>query len=165
MPEGMVSIVHTALTFQEESWARYYADAPALWTEHYHELCQDPARMPMGPDVEWYEALERAGIMQLVTAREGGPEGLLRGYQISVVRRHTHYCSVLCAFEDSFWLHPSCRKGMTGVKLISESVRLLKARGVQRVFFMSVESYPTDRIFEYLGFTKTHSAYSKWIGA
>lgn len=161
------------VVFQEESWKTYYPEAKVLWAEHYEELCQDKGRMKMGPDVGWYEGLEKAGVLQLVTAREyrqGDGPGKLVGYQISVLRRHTHY-PVLCAFEDSFWLHPSYRKGKglglkghPGVMLITESLRLLRVRGVQRVFFMSIESHPTDLLFRYLGFAKTHVTYSKWLG-
>jgi len=154
------------MIFQKESWSSYFQEARGLWEEHYRELCQDPARMAMGPDEEWYREMDRRGVLHILTAREDevpGVLGELRGYCISVIRRHTHY-PVLCAFEDSFWLHPSCRKGPTGIKLIREALREYKALGVQRVFFMSIESLPTDRLFEFLGFVQTHKTWSKWIG-
>lgn len=150
------------VTFQLETWARLRPEAETLWPAHYAELCQDKARMPMGPDLKWYEACEALGMLQVVVARSAGR---VVGYQISLIRPHTHYSSVLCSFEDTFYLDPQYRKGLCGVKLISESLRLLAARGVQRAFFMSIESHPTDRIFQYLGFKRTHTTWSKWIGA
>lgn len=150
------------LTYGIEDWDTYYRDAQLLWPGHYAELCQDKVRMPMGPAVDWYKSCDRAGILQIIAGRDAS--GLLAGYQISVIRTHAHYSSVLCAFEDTFWLDPLYRKGLEGVRLIKESLRFMRERGVQRVFFMSIESYPTDRIFQYLGFTKTHTSYSLWIG-
>lgn len=150
------------LVYREESWDSYYKDARLLWPGHYEELCQDKVRMKMAPAVDWYKACESMGVLQIVSARDS--EGHLAGYQISVIRPHTHYSGVLCAFEDSFYLDPLYRRGMEGVRLIKESVRLLKARGVQRTFFMSIESKPSDKIFQFLGFVKTHTTWSKWIG-
>lgn len=144
------------VTFQVEPWETYYAEARLLWPGHWKELATDP-KMPCGPDVEFYKAAQRAGIMQIVTART---EGRLVGYQISIIRRHTHY-PVLCAFEDTFYLDPLYRKGMTGVKLISQSLKFLKALGVQRVYFMSIDSKPTEKLFQFLKFKRSHTVWSR----
>jgi len=151
------------VTYQEETWQTFWPEAERLTKMHWKEVCQDPSRMPLGLDVASYSALFAAGIMQIVTARETFA-GTLVGYQISIFRPHMHYCSVLCAFEDTYFLDPAYRKGFVGVKLISESLRLLKARGVKKVFFQSIESKPTHRLWQWLGFIKTHVTYAKWIG-
>lgn len=148
--------------FQEESWARYYADAGPLWPEHYEELCTDKVRMAMSPDVQFYQTMAASGFLQIVTARAAGR---LVGYVLSVIRPHSHYSNVLCGFEDAFWLDPEYRRGMTGARLVREAVKAMRRRGVQKVFFQSNLALPrVTRLFDYLGFKQTHITHSLWIG-
>lgn len=148
------------VSFQEESWGEYYPDAQALWPGHYAELAGD-RRMPMGPDVAFYTLCEEVGSLLILTARA---KGELIGYCLILVKPHPHYKSVLCGFEDSYWLKPEWRRGRTGVSLIKEAERLAKARGAKRLFFMTKLSKPLGKLFEYLGYTQTDVVYSKWIG-
>lgn len=150
------------LTYQLEDWATYVRDCQALWWEHWEEIAVQKDRMPMRPDEEAYRALEAAGRLQIVTARE---QGVMVGYIVSVVRPHMHYADVLTGYEDAYFLSKSHRKGMAGVKLIREAIRHMRAVGVQKCFFMTKAALDMGRIFERLGFTKTDIVYSKWIGA
>lgn len=149
------------ITYQLEDWATYYRDCQDLWLEHYDEIAVQKDKMPMRPDVASYVALEQAGRLQIVTARD---DGKMIGYILSVVRPHLHYADVLSGYEDAYFLSKSHRKGMTGVKLIREAIRYMKAVGVQKAFFMTKVALDMGRIFERLGFSKTDIVYSKWIG-
>lgn len=148
------------ITYQQEGWSSYYTDCQALWHEHYAELATNKDSMQMSPDIETYKALEQQGNLLILTARENGT---LIGYQIAVVRRHLHY-STLCGFEDAYFLTKAKRQGMIGVRLITESLKLMKQRGVQKVFFMTKNVLNKGLIFERLGFTRSDITYSKWIG-
>jgi L-amino acid N-acyltransferase YncA len=150
------------VTFAVETWAAVEYAIQGLWQRHYAEVGQDKTTMFLAPDIGWYRAVEAQGSLSVVIARSAG---LIVGYQISVVRPHTHYCSILCSFEDAFYLAPEYRKGITGIKLISESLKFLKQRGVKRAYFMSSEQKPTSKIFKYLGFVQSHTCWSKWLGA
>lgn len=150
------------VTFTLENWTEIEDEIQSLWAGHYAEVGQDHATLPLAPDIGWYRALEANGSISLIAVRACGK---LVGYQISVVRPHTHYSTTLCSFEDTFYLAPLYRKGLTGVKLISQSLKFLRLRGVKRAYFMSNELKPTDKIFQYLGFTKSHTCWSKSLVA
>lgn len=148
------------ITYQLESWSDYYRDCQDLWREHYDEIATHKDEMEMSPDIASYRFIESQGQLQILTARENGK---MIGYQISVVKRHLHYAT-LCGFEDSYFLTKSSRVGITGIRLIKEALKYMKARGVKKVFFHTKAFFDLGRIFEYLGFTKSDTIYSLWIG-
>jgi L-amino acid N-acyltransferase YncA len=150
-----------SLTYQQEDWATYHADTSEIWQAHYDEIAGDKARMAMKPDVKMYQTLESANMLQIVTVRD---EGRLVGYMLFTVHPHGHYADTLCGFEDSYYLLKSHRKGWTGIKLIRESIAMLKHRGVQRAFIHTKKSFDKGRVLEFLGFTHSDEIYSAWIG-
>lgn len=152
------------ITFCLETWTSFRADpaTPTLWLEHYAELAGDKDRMPMGVDEKFYEFLEANGMLTLMAARR---EGRLVGYCLVSVRPHPRYRTVLCGFEDCYFLTASERKGSTGVRLISKTLAALTARGVKKVFFMTKLSHNHSKLFERLGFSPSDLVLSKWIGA
>ena len=149
------------ITYALEPWSTYYRDCQALWPEHYEEIAVQKDRMPMRPDVASYEALDAAGRLQVVVARE---DGRMIGYVVSVIRPHLHYADVLCGYEDAYFLTKSHRRGMVGVKLLRAAVEHMKRAGVRKAFFMTKAALDMGPIFERMGFTKTDIVYSKWIG-
>ena len=149
------------ITYTLEPWDTYYRDCQALWPEHWCEIAVDKDRMPMRPDVANYQALEAAGKLQIVVARD---DGRMVGYVLSVIRPHLHYADVLCGFEDAYFLSKTHRRGMVGVKLLREAVRHMQAVGAQKAFFMTKVALDMGSLFERMGFTRTDVVYSKWIG-
>lgn len=150
------------ITYTLEPWDTYYRDCAALWPEHYEEIAVDKDRMPMRPDVANYQALEAAGKLQIVVARD---DGRMVGYVLTVIRPHLHYADVLCGFEDAYFLSKTHRRGMVGVKLLREAVRHMQRVGAQKAFFMTKVALDMGPLFERMGFTRTDVVYSKWIGA
>ena len=157
----------SALVFQEERWADYAAEARALWPLHWHELYDgrlsetDAGRLRMRINEPWYVEAERQGALSIVTARAAGE---LVGYVICGLTVSSHYADLLVAHEDTYWLSPAHRTGLAGARLIRFAEAALAARGVQRVFFMSHENRPLDRLFRFLRYRKTHVVYARWIG-
>ncbi len=149
------------ITFQLESWEDYYQDCQDLWIEHYDEIAVQKDKMPMRPHVEAYEAMDKAGMLQILTVRD---KDKLVGYLITFIKAHLHYADVLCGFEDSYFLSKHYRKGMTGIKLIKEAIGHMELAGVQKVFFMTKSFKNLGLIFEHLGFKHSDSVYAKWIG-
>lgn len=149
------------ITYQLEPWSAYYRDCQALWVEHYEELAVRKERMAMKPDVAAYQRLEAAGALSILTARD---DGRMVGYILSTVRPHLHYADVLCGFEDAYFLSKSHRKGMTGVRLLREWEKAMRARGVQLVFAMTKPWLDMRPLFERLGFSQSDYVMSKWIG-
>jgi len=148
------------LIYRLETWAEYYRDCQELWKEHYEEIAVDKDRMPMMADVEYYEACDRVGYLQIMTARD---DGKMAGYVITLVKGHPHYASVLCGFEDMYFLSKPYRGGWTGVRLITEALKRLKARGVRKVFFHTKAFKNLGPLFERLGFKKTDEIYARWL--
>lgn len=149
------------ITYTLEPWATYYRDCQELWPEHYDEIAVQKDRMPMRPDVAAYEAMDRAGMLQIVVARD---DGRMVGYVVSIIRPHLHYADVLSGYEDAYFLTKSHRKGMIGIKLIREAIRHMQARGVRKCWFSTKLAHDMGRIFERLGFSRTDVTYSMWIG-
>lgn len=79
-----------------------------------------------------------------------------------IVRKHMHY-DLLCGFEDAFFLSPKERKGLAGVRLLRETAKAAKARGVQKLFWHSKTIKPLGTLFERLGYVKSDEIYSKWL--
>lgn len=149
------------ITYQFEKWADYYRDCQELWVEHYKEF--EPMhhfQMPMSPDIEMYEYLEKIGKLQILTIRK---EDAMIGYCLLVNKRHPHY-NTICGFEDSYYLKQNDRKGMAGVKLISLSIKQAKKNGAQRVYFFTKEFINVSKILEHQGMEKCDSVYSIWTG-
>jgi L-amino acid N-acyltransferase YncA len=151
------------ITYHLESWSSYYHD-PALqtlWREHYNELREaHQERMEMGPDLATYEALDRQGSLVVLTARSAGA---LVGYCLAVVKRHPHYPTV-CGFEDSYYLTPSARRGMAGVRLITRMNKELARRGCKRAYWMSKKFMALERLFLWLKMSEMDTVFCLWLG-
>ena len=115
--------------------------------------------MPCGPDIKVYEALARAGQLDVIVAREAGQ---MVGYCLVVTRRHIHYAA-LCAFEDSYFLTRDARRGLAGYVMIRETLDVLRARGVVRAYFMTKEFLSMAKLFERLGGDKVDEVYGFWL--
>ncbi len=150
------------ITFHCETWDAYYNDPDRqyLWEEHYSEF--EPAhegKMPMGPDVATYKALEGAGALSIVVARKSGR---MIGYCLVVVRRHIHYSS-LCAFEDSYFVTKDERRGSVGTRLIKRALDICRARGCVRAYWMTKEFNSIEVLFKRLGMEKIDSVFAIWL--
>jgi hypothetical protein len=152
------------ITFDEETYAAVKAEAGELLAQHEAELNGAPDKRRMRLNDLMYLAAEAAGRLHILTARD---DGVLVGYFVSFIAPHTHYADTLCALEDGYYLARSHRKGLTGVRLIREWARRMKARGdVQELYLMTKLAPHLDHgvIFERLGFKPTDTLYRQWIG-
>lgn len=143
------------ITFQAESWLRYYHDPQRLrlWLEEYQEV---GSSLPFGPNLEAYEALERSGALLIITARR---DGELIGYCLAAIHRHLHYEAV-CGFEDSYYLTPAERRGTSGYKLLAETLKAMKRRGCREGYIQTRDSPSIAPLLERLGMKKLYSTYS-----
>lgn len=146
-----------------ESWDTYYADAalPGLWAEHFAELGPQQGYSAPAPDVPYFKALDSMGMLQIVVARK---RGVMIGYSLMVVKRHPHY-TVLCGFEDAYFLASAERKGMAGVRLLLSTLHHLRKRGAKKAFFMTKKLADMSRLFKRLGFEHTDEVFSLWLEA
>lgn len=116
-----------SITYQVEVLAQVRNDILPLIERHYQEIAQFKDFQKLDPDWDDYEAIERAGKLWVLTARD---RGMLIGYIVMVIGRSRHYRTLLMASEDIHYLLPEYRKGLTGYRLIAKTVAAMKEKGV-----------------------------------
>lgn len=85
-------------------------------------------------DVNWGQLLllEEQGMLQVVTAREGGAR--IVGYAVHLIIPHHHY-KMLVAFDDFYYMSAAFRGEGNGRKLIEFAEQKLRERGVDRIVY------------------------------
>jgi hypothetical protein len=135
-------------------WERYF---PA----HYEELATLKQHITqVDPDWGMYERLDAAGILHIVTVRDGGA---LVGYYMGAVLPQPHYKSVVFASADVYYLDPAYRKGFTGIKFLKFIEESLRARGVQMIVMGTKLSKDLGKLYEALGYVETDRVFRKWL--
>jgi L-amino acid N-acyltransferase YncA len=146
------------ITYQIESWAQYYPDAASLWEDHWLEIAHDHEAVPLDVDHNQYVALDHAGHLHIVTARD---HGILVGYHLSIVKPHLHYRSTLHAFVDVYYLAKEYRQGLVGYKLFQIAERTLRELGVRKILSGTKMHKDMSRLFERLGYAETERLWTK----
>lgn len=144
------------LNIAPDTWENVREQIGPLWLLHYEEIA-DKA-IPLSPDWDNYGKLDRAGLLQIVSARHGGA---LVGYAFALVGLHLHYSTTLFANFDLYYLHPDCRTGFGYVRLIREMERTLKARGVVKIVGNTKLAHDASVIFHRLGWHETERIFTK----
>lgn len=103
------------LSYQKETLFGVVEEIDELLNLHYEELTLNKDKVKLAPMWERYADLERAGNFVVFTVRN---EGSLVGYSAFFVNKHMHYGALTLAINDVLFLHPECRTGRTGLKLI-----------------------------------------------
>lgn len=150
-----------SVQFAIETIDQVLDDMAWLWQVHWEEIALDRAKVPLNPDVDTFRVLEEAGLLLIVTARDGEK---MVGYHVTIVRPHLHYKQSLTAYADMYFIHPDYRQGMTGVRLFKYLERVLRERGVDRIYQGTKLHKDMGRLFERLGYKETERLFVKWIG-
>lgn len=150
-----------SVQFSIETLDQAFDDAMWLFDLHWEEIALDKAKVPLNPDVDTFRVLEQAGLLLIVTARDGDK---MVGYHVTIVRPHLHYKHSLTAYADMYFIHPDYRQGMTGVRLFKYLESVLRERGVERIYQGTKIHKDMGRLFERLGYKETERLYVKWIG-
>lgn len=133
--------------------------APLL-AKHFHEIAKFK-EFPPQPNVEHYTALEKAGILRIFTAREGGK---LIGYSVFNVINHPHFRGATQAHEELLFLDPDQRKGMVGAGMISFCDSQLKDEGVKVIYHSVSKERDFSPILERMGYELSDRIYSRRVG-
>lgn len=153
------------ITYQLETWKKFFASAPPLWQTLQNELhdvvSSVPGQEKIAPNAKAYEHLDRLGRLMIVTVRDGEE---LVGYATTAIHEHPHFMPLKVAFGDAMYLAPKHRKGLAGAKLFTFTEKKLKELKVQRYYMPVYPRGGQETIFKRLKFTPEHSVYSKWIG-
>jgi GNAT superfamily N-acetyltransferase len=145
-----------------ESLAENLEELKPLLPLHYEELALDQEKVPLDPQYEVYLEREARGELLFVIVRD--EEKALVGYYIGFISPGLHYQTCLTCITDIFYLKQDARGGGLGVRLFQFVERELKSRGVDRWFVGSKWHKDASKLFEYLGFGKVETYYSKYLG-
>ena len=140
-------------------------DLKILAQRDYEEVDVDHTLFPHDPDWDHYRKLNREGLYRVIAARRNGR---LIGYNSFFIGHHTRHRGVVFAQSDVLYLEPEQRRGMTGVRFINESARLLKQAGAIKVRYDSVNKIKLGvsggtlgDLFKKLGYTHEAEVYTK----
>lgn len=142
------------ITFQKESWDQYYPECIDLWDEHNTELNRGDQ---FNIDINTFKNLDNAGCILIVTIRENSK---LIGYHLSHITKHL-YLGHKVSYELAYYLKKDKRKGLLGIRLITEPLKYLKELGIEECFFMTLNKLDRSPIFEKLGFKKHATTFCK----
>lgn len=155
------------LKFSWENFGFIMQEFLPVWKLHWQELAHHKGKVPLDPDWEFYVSADMAGVLKLLTVRDGGA---LVGYIFTFVRPHPHYASTLFAMVDMFWLHPDYRSGWAGVKLFKEHERKMKELGVsvvcipEKITFFNDLGKQVGLLLRRLGYAPRDIVHVKYIG-
>ena len=146
------------ITYQRETWAKYWKDARHLNQDSYDEAWPNKEKMPLKPNESFYKACEAKGMLQIVTVRDNGA---LVGFHISIIGPNTHSMDVLCSFQDACHLEKKYR-GYVGIKMLMFAEKNARENGAKMLFWTAQGD--GKRILPRLGFKPANTSYTKWIG-
>lgn len=149
------------VTFHTEQWSDVLPGLQEHWPHHWAEVAMHKDRIALNPNYGEYQRLEMSGQLHVTVARS---EGKCIGYLTAIVRPHLHYAQSLSAFYDLYYIMPSHRLWMTGVRLFAEAEKALKARGVERCFTGTKLSKDAGAIFQRSGWEEAERLFVKYIG-
>lgn len=154
--------------FQSERWFQISDEIKPLLKLHWGEVANHRASVPLDPDWEMYDRLDRTAVLMITTARD---DGKLVGYYLSHVTPHPHYKSTLYAFVDVYFLLPEYRNGNTGIRLFMAMEEAMRARmktaGRTKMVLIGRGrlAHNPQAILERLGWKAVETAYTKLLEA
>jgi len=116
---------------------------------HYQELTLDKDIMTLKPNWPRYRELMALDKMAVMGAYENDK---LVGYSVFFKEAHIHYDDNIIAKNDVLFLHPNCRQGITGIKLIKASEEMLQHQGVSKVIWHVKHSRDFRNILYRMGY-------------
>lgn len=154
------------ITYQRESFSSIVEEAQPLVKRHWQEIALFHDKLPLDVNYPLYFARERAGQLEIITARSNGA---LIGYIMQICGPGVHFQSVEFSLNDAIWLDPAYREGWVGIKLIIEMEKRLRERGVKVFEFQPKIHFERERgglqkILAHRGFATIATVHQKWLG-
>jgi GNAT superfamily N-acetyltransferase len=145
--------------FARETCDTVVDEIQALMEAHYAEVTHH-ADIPPGCDYEKYRKAEQLGILRIYTVRVASA---LVGYSIFMVGPSLHYKTSFQARQDTLFVHPDYRRGLTGYRFLQWVDDRLRGDGVQ-VCYQHHKVLEDNRLnlgplFERLGYRLIYKVY------
>jgi len=147
------------LSFHVEDVDTFARDGAEIFPRHFNELSLNRDKIPFGLDFDLYRHVEQQKMLHILTARL---DGKIIGYVLSLVVTHHPHNKDAGPYSttDMFYVLPEHRNG-TGVKLLMENERRLKALGVKRMAISTKLKDAHLDLFSKLGFEATDLVFHK----
>lgn len=129
-----------------------------LLEEHYEELTLNKEVVKLNVDWQKYRMMEQCGVLMALGAWENNT---LIGYTVFFLAPHMHYQDIKMAKNDVLFLTKEKRKGSTGIRLIKESERVLKEKGVTKVVWHCKYGTVAGKVLEKLGYVNEEYSLGK----
>lgn len=146
------------MKYQQEFLASVYLEIQDLLKSHWQEIALNKDFIHLNPDWDQYEEAEKAGQLQIFTAREGKR---LVGYFVTTTAKSLHYKDHVFATNDVIYLHPDYRKGLAGWHLLKTAEKYLRQDGVSLLFVNTKIHKPFDVLLTRLGYNHIENVFSK----
>ena len=148
------------ITYQSEKFGDFLEEMKPILEFHYEELCVNK-KFPLNPDYSRYLKLQEIDLLSCTTCRL---DNELIGYIIFFIYPHIHYMDCLIAYEDVYYVKKEHRQGRVGLKLFTESEKILKDRGVNRTILSCKTHQDHTKLFEHLGYKFYEKHFTKMLG-
>jgi len=154
------------ITYQVERWdTAMCRDTRDLLRQHHDEVGEHGDTLGYDPDYDAARRMDQSGALHIVTARE---DGRMIGYCVVDIGTSLEHRALLCATQRMWFVHRDHRHGRVGWRLMTETIRHLKERGVRQFYPHHRVGCLTERVgakmMTRLGATPLELSYSLWIG-
>lgn len=149
------------ITYTVECLEECLDEMKPLILKHWEEVSWYKDKIPYNPNWSKYEALEAAGMLHIVVARD---EGKLVGYFATLIDFGLHYSRTKFGVNDALFLHPDYRGGRTAYGMFKFAFSELKKEGVECISIHMKTDFPFDKLCEKLGMQKQEYLYSIYVG-
>jgi hypothetical protein len=125
---------------------------------HREELATHKHLMVLKPDIKKYRLLEITGKLLSLALYD---EEKIVGYSVTIIDRALHYADLVYAQNDILYLHPQCRGGIWGMRLIKKTEQAAKKRGAKMIFFHGKENTAFSALMPRIGYGVQDITFSK----
>ena len=147
------------LTFSVEAWSKALPELRGLFPLLWADVAIDKDKFVAECDEEKYAALEKIGMLHLVTARD---EGRLVGFFLVFLTPNAHYKGQgLMAFTDMYFILDAFRGGPDGARLFTFMEETLREKGVVKAYTSHKLHRDRSAMLKFLGWPPSDIIYSK----
>lgn len=131
-----------------------------LFVEHWEEIASDKQSRQLNPANEYFIALEEVNHLLCVGVFDGDK---IVGYSVNVLAPDTHDCTKLLCMNDALYLSPNYRQGTRGIRLIKETEKQAKNRGIYGVLWHAKPNTSLDLLLDKMNYNVKDLLYIKEV--
>lgn len=147
------------ITYQEEDAESFKEEVEPFLGAYYDETIVDLG-LAFDADFAAYIDANARGRMVCISARD---DDKVVGIACFFLTPYLYSRNYILAIQDLLYILPEYRKGWTGIRLIKESEKLLKSRGVGMIDLVCRPHMDNTSLYERLGYKYAEKRFSKLV--